>query len=459
MAEYFNGVKPSDGFYVKSNYNYTHVHQDILISLYTPLIGTDAIGVYLYLSQFNFHNETEAYNHYTIMNDLKINLSSFRDSLDLLEGIGLLKTYFKTNQEEQTFIYMLEQPATTEQFFNDPLLSVFLYQQIGKSRYLSLKNRYKDSSISISAYHEVTKSFTDVFKVPKLSEIEQQDDIQIKPDVKNKGLDLSDVRFDFEMLELLLNNHLISKEILNKQTKEVIIQIATLYGITPVEMKSIILKSITENQTISLQDLRKHARSIYQIEHEGELPTLDLKKESVKAKQNDAKQEVDSLLSWFELLDTTSPIEMLASFTKSEPTISQKRVVEDVVTREKLPYGVMNILLQYVMFKNNMQLPKAYIEEIASNWKKLKLTSAEEAYHYIKNLDKQTAEKKKERNNKANNTFKLKSIEKTPEWLLKQKSAETPKEEQKNNESDAAFEKRKQELQKEMEAFWKEGDH
>ncbi|UTI84822.1 hypothetical protein NIT60_11650 [Mammaliicoccus sciuri] len=47
-------------------------------------------------------------------------------------------------------------------------------------------------------------------------------------------------------------------------------------------MKSIILKSITENQTISLQDLRKHARTIYQIEHEGELPTLDLKKKNLK---------------------------------------------------------------------------------------------------------------------------------------------------------------------------------
>ncbi|MDT3996010.1 DnaD domain protein [Mammaliicoccus fleurettii] len=460
MAEYFNGVKPSDGFYVKSNYNYTHVHQDILISLYTPLIGTDAIGVYLYLSQFNYHNEIEAYNHYTIMNDLKINLSSFRDSLDLLEGIGLLKTFFKTNQQEQTFVYMLEQPATTEQFFNDPLLSVFLYQQIGKSRYISLKNRYKDKSISTTEYNEVTKSFTDVFKIPKLSELEHQDDIQIKLDSKSKGLDLSDVQFDFEMLELLLNNHLISKEILNKQTKEVIIQIATLYGITPVEMKSIILKSITENQTISLQDLRKHARSIYQIEHEGELPALELKREKPKSELNDSQQEVDSLLSWFELLDTTSPIEMLSSFTKSEPTTAQKRVVEDIITREKLPFGVLNILLQYVMFTKNMQLPKAYIEEIASNWKKLKLSSAEEAYHHIKKLDKQTEEKKKERINTTNNSFKLKSIEKTPEWLLKQKSSEKPKDEQqKNNESNAAFEKRKQELQKEMEAFWKEGDH
>ncbi len=397
MAEYFSGIKPSDGFYVKSNYNYTHVHQDILVSLYTPLIGTDAIGVYLYLSQFNYHHETEAYNHYTIMNDLRINLSSFRDALDLLEGIGLLKTYFKTNQEAQSFIYQLEQPATAEQFFNDPLLSVFLYQQIGKARYIRLKNRYKDYSVTTQGFHEVTKKFTDVFKVPKLTNVEQQDDINIRPEYKSKGLDLSDVQFDFEMLELLLSNHLISKEILNKQTKEVIIQIATLYGITPVEM-----------------------------------------------------------------LDTTSPIDVLSSFTQSEPTIAQKRTVEDIITREKLPYGVINILLEYVMFTNDMQLPKAYIEEIASNWKKLKISSAEEAYYHIKKRDKDIkdkVEKKKERKENTNIPYVLRSIEKTPEWLLKQKASESTKEDKpKEEEYDPEFEKEKQALLKEMEEFWKEDD-
>ncbi|WP_229726478.1 replication initiation and membrane attachment family protein, partial [Mammaliicoccus stepanovicii] len=344
MAEYFSGIKPSDGFYVKSNYSYTHVHQDILISLYTPLIGTDAIGVYLYLSQFNFHNENDAMNHYTIMNDLKVNLSNFRNSLDLLEGIGLIKTYFKTNESEQTFIYVLKQPASTDQFFNDPLLSVFLYQQIGNARFKALKNRYKDNGVSTKGFNDVTKSFTDVFKTPKLSQINPEDDIQVMPQQRNNGLDLSDVGFDFEMLEMLLSNHLISKEILNKKTKQVIIQIATLYGITPVEMKSIILKSITENQTISLADLRKHARSIYQIEHEGNLPSLETKQQSKPNSQMSSDTNIDSLESWFEMLEVTSPIEMLYSFNETEPTISQKRFIEDIITRERLPFGVMNIL-------------------------------------------------------------------------------------------------------------------
>ena len=35
-----------------------------------------------------------------------------------------------------------------------------------------------------------------------------------------------------------------------------------------------------------------------------------------------------------------------------------------------MSFGVINILLQFVMLKEDMKLPKAYILEIASNWKK-----------------------------------------------------------------------------------------
>lgn len=33
-------------------------------------------------------------------------------------------------------------------------------------------------------------------------------------------------------------------------------------------------------------------------------------------------------------------------------------------------FGVINILLQFVMLKEDMKLPKSYIFEIASNWNK-----------------------------------------------------------------------------------------
>ena len=42
---------------------------------------------------------------------------------------------------------------------------------------------------------------------------------------------------------------------------------------------------------------------------------------------------------------------MLASWSESEPTFQQKKMIEELVEREKLSFGVINILLQFVMLK------------------------------------------------------------------------------------------------------------
>ena len=52
-----------------------------------------------------------------------------------------------------------------------------------------------------------------------------------------------------------------------------------------------------------------------------------------------------------------------------------------------MSFGVINILLQFVMLKEDMKLPKAYILEIASNWKKKGIKTAKEAYNYAKKVN------------------------------------------------------------------------
>ena len=49
-----------------------------------------------------------------------------------------------------------------------------------------------------------------------------------------------------------------------------------------------------------------------------------------------------------------------------------------------MSFGVINILLQFVMLKEDMKLPKSYIFEIASNWKKkiLKQLSKRTTMHF-----------------------------------------------------------------------------
>ena len=71
------------------------------------------------------------------------------------------------------------------------------------------------------------------------------------------GIDLSNETFDFEMLSHMLNQHFISNEIVTKDAKELIIQLATLYGLTADGMKKVILNSITSAQQLSFEEMRK----------------------------------------------------------------------------------------------------------------------------------------------------------------------------------------------------------
>ncbi len=207
-------------------------------------------------------------------------------------------------------------------------------------------------------------------------------------------------------------------------------------------MRGIILKSLTSDQQISHEDLRKNARDFYQIEHDGQLPQLT--PQQVKDDTPETK------LTWFELMDTTSPIDMLTSFSKSEPTIKQKRMIESILEREQLPFGVMNILLQYVMFTNDMKLPQSYIEEIASNWKKQKLSNSEAAYKYVKSFEqkKQAQLNKKVKNYKKNNTIQR---ELTPKWLLEEQQPAV-----KEDTDNIDLEKERQKLLEELNQSWEE---
>ena len=124
------------------------------------------------------------------------------------------------------------------------------------------------------------------------------------------------------MLRQMLNHHFISNEIIDKEAKNLIIQLATLYGITEDGMKNVILSSITSAQQLSFEEMRKKARTYYLIEHDNQLPKLEHQTNKINDEKD--RQAEDTTNDWLQLLDETSPIDMLASWSDSEPTQSQK---------------------------------------------------------------------------------------------------------------------------------------
>lgn len=460
LQSYDYGLRPHDNFTVVRNFYLNSKHLEILNRLFTPMIGANAIGLYHYLNQFVEYETDSVLTHYIIMSELKINLLEFRKGMDLLEGIGLVKTLVNHDAQRSSFVYQLVQPPSAKQFFSDPMLSVYLFSEVSKQRYQQLKRHFEHKKqIDFSKYQDVTRNFTDVFKVPNKSLDDNTNEIQ--SETAYEGLNLSQVHFDFETLYDLLQNHFISTKIIDKEAKALITQIATLYGLTPEPMKRIILKSITSAQELSFEELRKHARTYYLMEHEQQMPSLNIKTnnyadsttQATQVQNNNRTQDEEKSVTWLKQLEETSPIDMLASWSESEPTTQQKYMIEELVEREQLSFGVINILLQFVMLKEDMKLPKTYIFEIASNWKKKGIKTAEQAYNYAIKVNQPKTE------NKSSKSYykqkQLASREMTPKWLEERDNkAETDT--SNNNEDDEKLKNDREQFLNQLKDRWKE---
>src|SRR5699024_10377698 len=220
----------------------------------------------------------------------------------------------------------------SQQFFNDPMLSVYLYSEVSKQRYFQLKAHFEDYvSIDLDQYQDVTRTFTDVFKVPNKSMT--VDTQPMDSEEAYGGMDLSHVHFDFETLYDLIQNHFISTKIINHEAQTPTTQIESLYGITPAAMNRLIGKSITSGQTLSFEELRKHARTYYLIEDGQQLPKLNAQETNYHNNENSGEniQPSDASNNWSKQLDETSPIDMLGSWSEYEPTTQQKYFTVELI--------------------------------------------------------------------------------------------------------------------------------
>ncbi|MBF7016888.1 replication initiation and membrane attachment family protein [Staphylococcus durrellii] len=451
------GLRPQDNFKVIRDFSINEQHLDILNRLFTPLIGPNAMGLYYYLDQFVIQDSEIVTTHYVIMSELKINLNEFRKQMDLLEAIGLVKSYVRHDSNDSSFVYKLIQPPSAYQFFSDPMLSIFLFSEVDKERYYQLKAYFEQNNrFNVENYQEITRKYTDVFKVPNKK---LNDDVtSIKREKAYEGLNLAKVDFDFETLYDLLQSHFISTEIINADAKALITQLATLYGLTPEAMKSVILKSITSAQQLSFEDMRKYARTYYLMEHEQHLPSLQLKQHSAPKFDNNNKNSAEE--DRLEQLNRVSPIEMLTSWKGSDISLDEKKLVEELVEREQLSFGVINILLQFVMLKEDMRLPKNYTLKIASHWKRKGLKTAQEAEPFAKKMNEEEQQQKSQRTYKQPRA-NLVSKEMTPKWLLERDDSINQSQKESNNQTmidDTEHEKERAAFLEHLKERWGDDD-
>jgi replication initiation and membrane attachment protein len=360
----------TDNYNVINKNFITELDRKTVIDFYQPIIGTVAVS--LYFNLINDIEKKEIISSDLSFNDLikrtKLSLTDITMALEKLEAVGLVETYRNGN----SYIFNIFNALLPNEFLNNPLLNMALYNNLGKEMYDKVIMPYKLPKISLKDYENISHRFDEVFKSSPTSTYIVNEDIKSKITNKLKFTD-----YDFDLL-ISGTMGIDLKKWLTESNKELINSLSVLYDIDVLNMQNIIMSSIGDKGVIDKELLRKNCRNYYQFEQDGSLPTI-IYKSQPKYLKNSSNEESkrDKMIYVFE---NVNPYYFLKSkYKDGKVTARDLKLLEDLLVDQKLNPGVINVLIDYVLKINDQKLNKSYIEAIAGHWKRLGITTVKEA--------------------------------------------------------------------------------
>ncbi|MEG2621059.1 MAG: DnaD domain protein [Bacilli bacterium] len=401
-------ILPADTFVVVNRTIMNDRDRKIINMLYQPIIGSIATSLYYTLWADLDQSELLSceYTHHHLMTNLRIKMEAIVIARKKLEAVGLVKTFMKKDHIN-SYVYELYSPISSVEFLNHPVLNIVLYNNVGKKEYERILHYFRVPKINLATYKELTSSFNEVFESSSGTIIDNlNEDLRTNKTGKIK----IDNVFDFNLLISSVPEGVITNKTFSKEVKELINNLSFIYNMDALEMKSPILNSIKDNGLIDKTELRKNVRNYYKYENENKLPSLVYKSQPEYLRTPEG--DVDKRAKMVYVFETTTPYNFLKSRSNgAKPSVRDLNLMETLLNDFKLNPGVVNVLVDYVLKINDKKLTRAFVEAIASQWKRLNIETVEEA---MKIAEKE--HKKIQKRTDSVNTINKKE-EKLPEWF------------------------------------------
>lgn len=465
MSWHWKELLPIDRYIVRSTDQLHDLDQKVLTLLYQPLIGALSYSLYMNLwselERDQFISEEKAHRQLMMMMDTPLNqIFSERKKL---EAIGLLKTFKRKDEESTLYLYELQPPLSAAAFFQDDVLSVYLYNRLGKNTYRKMRERFTTEQLEREQFVELTRGFDEVYTslhhseiVSTLHESEMTEGLRLSANEQylqrgNEALSFQEENFDFALLEADLSGIVSAKDCLTPDVKQVIVRLAYVYRIPPLEMSSIIQRAMIHDDKLDLAELRKKVQDWYKLEHGSEPPTLALKvhPEQYRTISKDSiSSEEDKMVYYYE---TTSPIALLESRSDgAKVPPADAKIAEGLILDYQLLPGVANVLLDFVLMSNDMKLTKAFIDKIAGHWARKNIKTVKEAMELAKSEHRRNEKLKSQSSKQSKNRSAFRQGKKAirkdtlPKWLVDEQKQES---EAKLPAVDEEFERQKREFE------------
>ena len=221
-------VLPADTFIVANKTTLSDKDRNILILLYQPIVGSQAISLYYTLWSYLDKSEllSNEWTHHHIFRDMMISNSEFIDAKVKLEAIGLIKTYVKKGNINN-YVYELYSPISASEFINNPVLNMAIFNAVGKLEYDRIVGYFRIPKINLKEYEDITSRFSDIFAFTA----EPFNDNLIY-DIKKSNYRKLEIlsKIDINTILSLISDEILNKKSLTKDTKDFLYKISYIYS-------------------------------------------------------------------------------------------------------------------------------------------------------------------------------------------------------------------------------------
>ena len=359
----------SDIYQTRSSCHLDHDSYQVLLQLYQPLLGIEATT--LYLTLFSELNQYVLTKKPSLISRLckvtQLSLTSLTQAFSKLEAVGLISTYAKEN--DHRYVFDLKMPLSAHDFIHHQILNTLLKQRL-HDEYEKTIMAFQTFHVNLDDYQDVSASFGDVFDIHL-----NQEKVLVTKNYQLKQYNSIEKEYDLTLFYQELESFQLSKKMFQENDIALIQQLGLLYKINALDMLEMVKKAMV-HQRLDHKKLTLFCRDYYDLKMPEKFEQI-FHKQSPLLQQDEGQSSLDKHIHY---LENISPYDLLKDkLGGKEPLKRDLHVVESVLTDLQLEPGVMNVLIELTLARCDQSLPRNFIEALASQWKRKKITTVKDA--------------------------------------------------------------------------------
>ena len=377
-------VSKNDFYEIRVASLITNLDRDSLLELYQPIIGAQAAILYLTLStQKRSPDGGNIFKTEQLLKSMALTPGEFYSARRYLEAVGLIRTYETIQEDVRCYIYVIYSPKSPKAFFEDVLFKGLLIMNVGEKEAKRLANKWKVNLTIPEEYHEVSASFVDVYNL-------DYDDPSFRKNFGDQiiGRDHGRAQLEFNydiFFSYVKENSCIDVSSFKRKDMKEIARLATLFGLNEKTMAGIVVNEYISEGPVHLDFER--------IKNGCE---CEIKYSQVKKVERSDVSGNTELASKIRMMEDVAPIKFLQYLQQgTKPARSDLAIVNSLSKDYGFGNGIINVIVEYVLYKNNNILSKNYCEKIASSLAREGVSTTVDAMNYLKKLTINSQSKKK----------------------------------------------------------------